>query len=196
VNLPNKTATDIIARAFQNYPLMAYAFSGKPEQQRAALLTKLHGKCVAAASIYGGVITTRDSQGALIWLPGKHFPVTLSMEIRSGMALIPVQIGIIPTLRLMRHDGESEGWIAKNAGVNMGYIWCVGVLPGSQGKGYSRLLIDQSIEQMRRLGLTECWLKTEDAKNVTIYQKLGFSLINEMVVKSSGITSWAMKKEI
>jgi ribosomal protein S18 acetylase RimI-like enzyme len=78
----------------------------------------------------------------------------------------------------------------------MGYIWCVGVLPGARGKGYSRMLIDQSIAQMRPFGITECWLKTEDRKNVTIYQKLGFRLMNEMVVKSSGISSWAMKRDL
>ena len=146
--------------------------------------------------MYGGVILTPDSHGAVIWLPGKNFTLSLPKEIRSGMAAIPFQLGLKSTLRLMNHDGESEGWIKKNAAASMGYIWCIGVKPEAQGKGYSRVLINQSIEQMRQMGLTECWLKTEDAKNVTIYQKLGFTLMNEMVVKSSGITSWAMKKEI
>ncbi len=78
----------------------------------------------------------------------------------------------------------------------MGYIWCIGVLNEARGKGYSRLLCEQSMGQMRQLGLSTCWLKTEDPKNVTIYQKLGFRVMNEMVVKSSGIASWAMMKEI
>jgi ribosomal protein S18 acetylase RimI-like enzyme len=196
MNATNSTASDIIARAFIDYPLMQYAFEGHSEEQRAVLLNRLHSKCVAAADIYGGVIVIPDKLGAVIWLPGKNFTLTLPKEIRSGMALIPFQIGIKATLRLMNHDGESEGWIRKNAATSMGYIWCVGVLPEARGKGYSRLLIDQSIEQMKKLGITECWLKTEDRKNVTIYQKLGFVLMNEMIVKSSGITSWAMKKDL
>jgi GNAT superfamily N-acetyltransferase len=192
----NRTASDIIARAFIHYPLMQYAFEGYSEEQRAVLLNHLHSKCVAAADLYGRVIITPDKLGAVIWLPGKNFTLTLPKEIRSGMALIPFQIGVKATLRLMNHDGESEGWIRKNAAATMGYIWCVGVLPEARGKGYSRLLIDQSVTQMRGLGITECWLKTEDRKNVTIYQKLGFKLMNEMVVKSSGITSWAMKRDL
>lgn len=193
---PAQTATRIISRAFLNYPLMLYAFEGRTEQQRAYLLYKLFEKCVSACVLYGKLLLTHDKTGSVIWLPGKNFRPTLPQEIRSGMALIPLQVGVKTTLRLMYHDSEAEGWIKKHAVPNMGYIWNIGVLPEAQGKGYSRLLIDQSIEQMRQEGLTECWLKTEDAKNVTIYQKLGFTVMNQMVVKSSGISSWAMRKMV
>ena len=189
-------ASKIIATAFQQYPLMLYAFKGLSAERRAIMLHRLYSKCVSGAAMYGGVIVTPDELGAVLWLPGKNFTLGLAKEIRSGMAAIPFQIGVTSTLRLMNHDGESEGWITKNAGPRMGYIWVVGVLPQARGKGYSRLLIDQSIEQMRAQYLTECWLKTEDPKNVTIYQKLGFTLVHEMVVKSSGIQSWAMRKMI
>ena len=71
----------------------------------------------------------------------------------------------------MKHDAESEGWVKKNAGPGMGYIWCIGVSAEARGKGYSRILIDESITHMRQLGLKECWLKTEDLKNVTIWNR-------------------------
>lgn len=189
-------AARVLAGAFLQYPLMKFAFEGHTEQERAAMLLKLYTGCVSAANIYGGVNTRPDNLGAVIWLPGKSFPLTLSMEIRSGMWTLPVQLGQKATLRLMNHDKESEGWIKKNAGRNMGYIWCIGVAIQARGRGYSRVLIDGCIEQMRQMGLKECWLKTEDPKNVTIYQKLGFTLMNHMVVKSSGIESWAMRKMI
>ena len=192
----NAEAATVIAKAFLHYPLMGYAFEGCSEEKRQQMLNRLYSRCVAAADIYGGVLVTSDKQGAVIWLPGKNFQLTLLHEIRSGMALIPFELGIKSTLRLMNHDTESEGWVRKNASDNMGYIWCIGVSLEARGKGYSRLLIDQSMEQMRALGLSECWLKTEDPKNVTIYQKLGFTLMHEMTVKSSGIKSWAMRKMI
>jgi len=175
---------------------MKFAFEGHTDEERAALLLKLHSGCVSAANIYGGVHTTPDNLGAVIWLPGKYFPLTLTMEIRSGMWTLPVQLGQRATLRLMKHDAESEGWIKKHACRDMGYVWCIGVALQARGRDYSRTLIDQSIDQMRTLGLKECWLKTEDPKNVKIYEKLGFTLINHMVVKSSGIDSWAMRKMI
>ena len=169
----NREAGTIIAGAFLHYPLMQYAFEGHTEEKRQQLLNRLYNRCVAAADIYGGVLVTPDKQGAVIWLPGKNFQLTLLHEIRSGMALIPFELGIKSTLRLMNHDSESEGWVRKKASANMGYIWCIGVAADARGKGYSRMLIDQSTEQMRKLGLNECWLKTEDPKNVTIYQNSG-----------------------
>lgn len=191
-----QTAAHVIASAFLHYPFMLYAFEGMSEERRLELLKRMHRHCVTASAMFGGVIVTPDEQGAVMWLPGKNFPLNLLHEIRSGLAAIPLEIGIKPTLRLTQHDGEAEGWIGKNAGPRMGYIWCVGVLAEARGKGYSRLLIDQSIEEMRKQGLTSCWLKTEDPKNVTIYQKLGFKVMREVVIKSSGLTSWAMMKEI
>ena len=189
-------ASRVLGDAFLHYPLMKYAFEGRTEEERAERLLKLYSGCVSAADIYGGVLTTPDDLGAVIWLPGRSFPLGLPREIRSGMAVLPFQLGPRSTLRLMNHDGESEGWVRKNAGPQMGYIWCIGISAAARGRGYSRLLIDQSMEQMRQLGLTECWLKTEDPKNVTIYEKLGFTLMNHMVVRSSGVPSWAMRKMI
>jgi N-acetylglutamate synthase-like GNAT family acetyltransferase len=75
----------------------------------------------------------------------------------------------------------------------MGYIWCVGVSATVRGKGLSRQIIEQSISDMRNQGLNEFWLKTEDAKNVLIYQNLGFELVHETLVKSSGLKSWVMR---
>ena len=190
----NQIAARVLADTFLHYPLMIHAFEGRTEQERTLLLHMLYKSCVAAADMYGGVLTMPNELGAAIWLPGKNFTLTLAKEIRSGMAVIPFQLGPKATLRLMNHDGESEGWVKKNAGPDMGYIWCVGVSMQARGLGYSRLLIDQCMNEMRQLGLKECWLKTEDPINVTIYQKLGFTLMNEMVVKSSAIHSWAMRK--
>ena len=189
-------ASRILADAFLHYPLMKYAFEGHTEKERAALILKLHSACVSAAHIYGSLITTPDKLGAVIWLPGKNFTLTLSQEIRSGMWTLPFLLGQKAIMRLINHDSESEGWIKKHAGRNMGYIWCIGVSVQARGRGYSRVLIDQCIDQMRQQGLKECWLKTEDPKNVSIYEKLDFAVMNEMVVKSSGIKSWAMRKMI
>lgn len=192
--LPHQQAGTILAKAFHHYPLMLHAFEGKTEAQRAKGLLQLYQHCSAACATYGYVHVTPDKQGAIICLPGSNFPLGLWREARSGMALIPVKLGIKTTLRLINHDAVGEGWIKKNAGSKMGYIWCVGVLDSARGKGYSRLLIDQSIAHMKQQGMNEFWLKTEDPKNVTIYQKLGFDLVQELDVPSSGLKSWIMKK--
>lgn len=194
--IPHIRAGEILADAFLHYPLMLHAFEGRTEEGRRYGLQQLYTRCVSGAAMYGGVVMNETNDGALIWLPGRHFPLTLPQEIRSGMGLIPFTVGPRPTLRLVRHDGVSEGWVRQHAGEKMGYIWCVGVAASQRGKGYSRILIDRAVEQMRAQGMDAIWLKTEDPKNVEIYKKQGFELVNHMVVPSSGIPSWAMRRTV
>jgi len=190
---PFEKAGAVLADAFLHYPLMLHAFEGKREYDRSIALHHLYTHCAKAASQFGGVMLSADQQAALIWLPASCFPLGLWREIKSGMVALPFKLGVASTLRLMRHDAVSEGWIAKHAGPKMGYIWCVGVVADARGKGLSRQIIEQCIVAMRAQGLNEFWLKTEDAKNVLIYEKLGFELVYETLVKSSGITSWVMR---
>lgn len=187
-------AGQVLGAAFKHYPLMEYAFNGFGEQKKMIALQNLYTHCAKATVKYGGLILTEDKKGALIWLPSENFQLGMWRELISGMALIPFKIGFKATLRLTAHDAEAEGWIRKNSGSKMGYIWVVGVLASAQGKGYSRWLIDRAIADMKQQGLTEFWLKTEDPKNVQIYQKLGFEVLHEMVVRSSGLKSWVMRK--
>ena len=186
-------AGQILADAFLHYPLMLHAFEGSTELERSQALHQLYTHCAKAAQAYGGVLCLPDENGALIWLPVHHFPLGLFREAKAGMLSLPFRLGIKSTLRLMNHDAVSEGWIAKHAGAKMGYIWCVGVSATVRGKGLSRQIIEQSISDMRKQGLNEFWLKTEDAKNVLIYQKLGFELVHETLVKSSALQSWVMR---
>lgn len=189
---PHTRAGEILADAFLHYPLMLHAFEGRTEESRYCGLRQLYTRCASAASLYGGVVINDTNDGALIWLPGESFPLGLSREIRAGMGLIPFTVGPRATLRLLRHDAVSEGWVREHAGEKMGYIWCVGVAASQRGKGLSRILIDRAVEQMRAQGMDAIWLKTEDPKNVEIYRKQGFELANHIVVPNSGIPSWAM----
>ena len=190
-----QTAGEILADAFLHYPLTTYAFEGKSDEARKRNLLHLYTNCTKACSEYGGIELLDNSKGALIWLSGNNFPLGFLREIKSGMAAIPFHIGVKPTLRLMNHDAVPETWIKKNAGESFGYIWCLGVLAANRGKGWSRLLIDRSIAEMKKKGISGFWLKTEDPKNVLIYNKMGFVVMYETVVKSNGIRSWVMKKQ-
>ena len=55
-------------------------------------------------------------------------------------------------------------------------------------------MMDLAVKEMKEKGMEEIWLKTEDAKNVKIYEKLGFQVERHVVAKSSGIDAWMMKR--
>lgn len=191
-----KEVAKILSEAFIEYPLMLHAFEGMSEAKRLKKLNALYSCCIDACGKFGGVILDEEKRGALIWLEGKNFPLGLWKEMQTDMIKIPFKLGVKSTLRLINHDTEIEGWIQKSTTKNMGYIWCLGVDKNSRGKGISRDLIRRSIDQMKARGIDEFWLKTEDPKNVLIYEKIGFKVMQHMTVKSSGIDSWAMKYEV
>lgn len=187
-------ASQIFAAAFSQYPLMQYAFEGCSEEKKARGRLALYTHCAKAAQIYGGLHLTDDEQGAIIWLPSQHYQLGLWREFVSGMVAIPFKLGPKATLRLINHEAVLDNWIRKHAGDKMGYVWVVGVLANARGKGYSRWLIEKAIADMKAQGLTEFWLSTEAPQNVLIYQKMGFEVMLEMVVPSSGLQAWIMKK--
>jgi N-acetylglutamate synthase-like GNAT family acetyltransferase len=78
----------------------------------------------------------------------------------------------------------------------MGYLWCIGVLEKFRGQGKSRELVTSTLEAMKLDGITECWLKTEDPKNVLVYTKLGFEMVRHIQVKNSNLPTWFFKKPI
>ena len=55
-------------------------------------------------------------------------------------------------------------------------------------------MMDLAVKEMKEKGMEEIWLKTEDAKNVKIYEKLGFQVEKHVVAKSSNIDAWMMKR--
>lgn len=184
----------VLGEAFLDYPLMRYAFEGQsPERYRRSVFT-LYGCCANGCASYGNTFLHPSGHGALTYLSGDFFPMGLWKELQTGFLAVPFTLGLKATLRLIKHEEEVEPWIRKNASKSMGYIWCIGVRPSAQGKGYSREMIELAVKEMKEKGMEEIWLKTEDAKNVKIYEKLGFKVEMHVVAKSSGIDAWMMKR--
>ncbi|KAG9403378.1 hypothetical protein AC1031_006024 [Aphanomyces cochlioides] len=183
-----------LGHAFLNYPVMKYAFEGHSDQDQLDKLIILYRTVTASAMTYGGVVETKDGNGALLWLSGKYYPLGLWREIQTGALSLPFQLGFRVIHRLAKHDTESQQYTAKHACKSMGWIWVVGIAPEGQGKGHCRYLMEKAIEQMRAQGMTEFWLTTDKEVNVTIYKKLGFEVVAEKIMSGSGIKNWTMRR--
>ncbi|CAK4677219.1 unnamed protein product [Aphanomyces euteiches] len=171
-----------LAQAFLHYPCMKYAFDGMTEAERLEKLTILER-------------TTKDGNGALLWLAGKNFPLSLEQSEQSGITELPAPLGMTVIQRFASHTREGNNYVVQHAGKTMGWIWVLGVAPESQGKGHGRYLVEKAVADMRAQGMTEFWLVTESEVNVIIYKKLGFQVMHEHVLFSSGIRKWTMKRQ-
>ncbi|KAF0701641.1 Aste57867_7936 [Aphanomyces stellatus] len=174
---------DVLAVAFLHYPVMDFAFEGESEAAQARKLKIMFQCCANAARLFDGTIQTEDKDGALLWLPGPKAPLGLWRELRADVA------PHVP-------DKEVLQYVTKQVNVKqMGLIWLVGVEHKSQGKGYCRILMERAMRtEMGTQGMTEFWLTTDTVVKAKIYERLGFHVMVERVIQSSGLTNWLMRK--
>ena len=71
------------------------------------------------------------------------------------------------------------------------YLQTIGVDPQHQGKGFADKLIKPMLNRLDEERLP-CYLDTLDAKNVGIYEHLGFKLVNESIIPGTELTCWAL----
>ncbi|MBE9462460.1 GNAT family N-acetyltransferase [Dyadobacter subterraneus] len=61
----------------------------------------------------------------------------------------------------------------------MSYLWFIGVHPQSQNKGIGKILLEEVIEDSRKIN-RPVYLETSSEKNVSWYLKSGFELYHEL----------------
>ena len=71
----------------------------------------------------------------------------------------------------------------------------IGVDPHHQGKGFASKLIKPMLARIDKQELP-CFLETVDERDVAIYKHFGFNVVDESVVPATGMTSWAMLRQV
>jgi len=189
-----KRAAAVLSRAFARDPFMSYVFPNA--QTREQQLTTLFEPVIRCSQRYGGVEMTAGGEGVLGWLSGEHFPLGVSQLVRTGMILTPLRIGLPAFFRLQGHDGDGEKALEQRAPKGFAYLWVVGVSPESAGQGYGKQVIQSALETMRRRGHSSCLLRTDNEKNVAIYERLGFKPIHSAIIPKSNLPFWVLFQEL
>src|SRR5437764_15344229 len=84
-------ASEVMARAFQNDPMLKYLVPD--DARRARLLPSFFGTVVRYCLRYGGVYTTATLDGMACWLPPDNTTPTIGRMLRIGIHVSPVQFG-------------------------------------------------------------------------------------------------------
>lgn len=166
------------ARAFVGYPVMQRAFVDSPGDQeewiyemikRSAVARQKAGAKIPYAKIDGRVVA-----GANLYLPQAEprpeqpdwFSDFLATAGPTAGTFFPRFIEMVESIKLPQPSA---------------YLIMIGVDPEFQGRGVGRKLIEYCFELANEnpeiLGMG---LDTEDEKNVDIYRRCGFEVVNEM----------------
>ena len=178
-----KTAAETLAQAFQDYPTFIYIFPDAAE--RKDKLPALFRSFLQYGLLHGEAYATSPvMEGVTVWLP-PGFPGGLSGHHEVGRE----------ALERFAYYGRCVYSVRKNhAPAQHWFLELIGVTPEFQGKGYAGVLLKPMLDMIDRERLP-CYLDTEVEKNVAIYTRYGFKVVDDIIIPGTEIRSWGMLRE-
>ena len=181
-------AGSVLARAFQNDPLMVYTIPDAA--QRARLLPEYCTRMVRFGFLSDEVYTTADAiEGVAVWLPPSVGWTRERVEA-AGLHELSNILGGDAMGRFREVVGrEAKARESAMAGPYW-YLLLLGVEPAHQRRGIGGELMKPILERAQNEGLP-CYLETEQPRNVAFYCKQGFAqIIDGEAAGSSGVRFW------
>jgi ribosomal protein S18 acetylase RimI-like enzyme len=183
-------ATDL-ADAFTDDP--AFDWFLRADDKRAAAFMRFF-RFIVRTSLGQGARIERPSCGgaAAVWLPfDKLGPLPLLVELQA----FPVLIGATGLSRFGRLVKMRE-YLDKHHPMERphAYLWFLGVTHAAQGHGVGSRLLKFATDRLDGEGLP-AYLETQNERNVSLYTRHGFQVIDEGRPAPDGPKLWSMWRE-
>jgi len=181
-------ATKLLVRAFDDDPVSNFIFSG--DRRRHAGLDAFFGTQIRRQYLpFGHVYTTEDLGGVAIWGPPDR-PLNPARELLQLLPAAPYLVGkrAIRALQLLTeidalHPKEPHWYLAT-----------LGADPDRQGTGIGTALLAATLAQVDEEGMP-AYLESSKEKNVPLYARFGFEVVEELHPRSGGPVMWRMWRE-
>ena len=178
-----------LARAFEDDPVMSWIFRdetdrpGRLERAFALFLRRIwlpQEECYAASRLFG----------AALWLPpGKwHLGVGAQLRLLPSMISVTgrnfVRLGSVLQLIERKHPKQPPHY----------YLAVLGVEPELQGRGFGGALMQPVLARCDR-DRTPAYLESSKRRNVALYERHGFEVVEEIRLPKDGPPIWRMWRE-
>lgn len=188
-----KKAGIMFARAFEKDPVWEKLFNGASLEKRASFF-----ESPARFGIkFGTTISNSiDIEGCAVCLPGEHADMTFFKMFRSGFLFNSPKVSAGFLLKMQKVFLPVEDARRKSMkGRKYLYLLILGVDPVHQGKGIAGRLMDALIREADEKKLP-IYLETATQRNVSMYQRRGFKVMQEVMHPIINLPQWAMIREI
>jgi ribosomal protein S18 acetylase RimI-like enzyme len=133
---------------------------------------------------------TADGRGAALWAPPGAWAVGNVDQLRELLPMAAVFRAA--SLRAMRlqdqmlkaHPRKPHHW----------YLYAIGTMAEAQGQGLGSALLREVLDQLDASG-EPAYLESSNVRNVPLYERHGFAVVEEMVIKGGGPTMWRMWRD-
>jgi len=186
----------VLADAFQHDPIWQKFF--KPEtriDQRGVLFESP----IKFGLKYGAVYAPSERlEGIALWVPGDSADMTVWRLIRSG-AIISGMKAMSVCTDLARKPGQILGPLEVDRNAHMKgrsyiYLMILGVATECQEQGFGTKLLSALIEESERARVP-IYVETETERNVSMYERSGFRVIDQVPLPIIDLPQWEMVRE-
>ena len=189
-----KPASQVISKAFFDDPLMVYLFP-KPKERKMKLESMM--ELLIRIGIKYGVAhaTSSNLEGIAIWFPSNRAKISPIMGLLNGGISYFFKLGI---KAVKKQNGFYNYVFSKHTKLIPSQHWylsIIGINPALQGKGFSHILFDSMFNKIDKENVP-CFLDTNNEKNLPVYERFGFKILEKYEVPGTDIVNWAMIREI
>lgn len=179
----------VLARAFAHDPFYAWMAGDAPERGQ-RMQDGWSGILRYGSAHLAHTYTTDDRAGVAIWLPpGRRGPSLLD-----SLRQMPALARVAGWGRL-RKVGDAMAALEEHRRRHVPsphfYLSALGVEPARQGEGIGTALLEPVLEHCDRAG-TPAYLETAVARNVLLYERLRFDVVEEIDLPGTDIHGWLM----
>ena len=178
-----------LARAFVHDPFYAFLAGDAPERAQ-RMQDGWHGILRFNSAGLAETYTTDDHAGVALWIPPGHRGPSFIDSLR-----MTPSIARLAGWRRMREVTNAIAALEErhrhHAPQSHFYLSALGVEPEHQGEGIGTALMEPVLDRCRRDGIA-AYLETATARNVLLYERLDFDVVEELTLPNTDVHGWLM----
>jgi ribosomal protein S18 acetylase RimI-like enzyme len=181
----------VLTRAFAHDPYFAWLAGTAPERNQ-RMRDAWHGILRFASAGMRETWTDTDRSGVAIWIP----PGRTSSSLLDSFRLFPSFTRLTGWNR-MRVASAAVELLEHRRRVHAPnphfYLSALGVDPDVQGRGIGSAILEPVLRQADATA-TVAYLETATARNVLLYERHGFAVVEELLLPGTDVHGWLMRR--
>ena len=183
--------SQVLGRAFQDDPTFTYYMPD--EAKRHKIAPEIFAIPLRSAFAVGEVYATSPNlEGIAVWVHSERQHKIEQIRSINSLRII-WSLGFRTLARMASVGSMTKGAHRRSAPFQHCYLFALGVDPHFQGQGFASRLIKPMLARLVKENLP-CYLETQTAQNVAMYEHFGFKVMEKVDIKDTGLSFWAMLK--
>jgi ribosomal protein S18 acetylase RimI-like enzyme len=186
--IPELAAT--LARAFAHDPFYAFLAGDAPERNQ-RMRDGWTGFLRHATNGMSHTYTTDDHAGVAVW----HPPGYSGAGFIDSLRLLPSATRMAGSIGRLRDVSRAIAALEHRRRLHAPgphfYLSVLGVEPERQGEGIGSSLMRPALELATGAGVP-AYLETATGRNVLLYERVGFAVVEELTIPGTDIHGWLM----